>query len=81
LGGGDDDAAHVLVHLLPTEHVGGHAQVLDATVGAAADDNLVDPHVVEVGGGLGVGGQVGFGNHEGYIGRAPIVDSASASDS
>ena len=42
LRGGDDDAAHVGMHLAPAQHVGGLAHVGDAAVRAGADDGLVD---------------------------------------
>ena len=46
LRGGDDDAAHALGHLAALEDLRGGAQVVDAAVGAGADDDLVDLDVI-----------------------------------
>ena len=45
-----DDAAHVRVNLLAAQDRGRLTQVREAAVGAAADDDLVDPDVRQVGG-------------------------------
>ena len=54
----DDDEAHVLVDLAALEDARRDAHVLDAAVGAAADDHLVDPDVAGVGRGARVARQV-----------------------
>ena len=53
LGSRDDDEAHVLVNLAPLEDARRDAQVLDAPVRTAADDDLVDPDVASFDGGSG----------------------------
>ncbi len=58
LGGGDHDAAHARVDRAPAQHLGRRAHVLDAPVGAAADDGLVDRDVARLGNRVGVRGQV-----------------------
>ena len=58
-GGGDDDAAHALGNVLALEDVVGGFHVLQAAVGAAADDHLIDLDVLALAGLVGILGQVG----------------------
>ena len=48
VGRGDDDAAHVRMHRAARENGGGLAHVGETPVGAAADDGLIDAHVIAV---------------------------------
>ena len=56
--GGDDDAAHALGDMLAFQHFVGGLHVLDAAVGAGANDDLVDLDVLTLFGEVGVLGQV-----------------------
>ena len=62
LRAGDDDAAHIGVHLAPLEDLGRLHQVLPAPVGAGADDRLVDRHLAHLAQRPGVAGQVREGD-------------------
>ena len=60
-GSGDDDAAHALGDVLAFQHLVGGLHILDAAVGAGADDDLVDLDVLALLGQVGVLRQVRVG--------------------
>ena len=57
LRAGDNDAAHPGMYFLALQNLGRHPQVLDAAVGAAPDDRLVDFNFADLADRLGVGRQ------------------------
>ena len=74
-GGGDDDAPHAPGDLFALQNVVGGLHVLDAAVGAGADDHLVDLDGLAVAGGMGVFRQVGVA--DGGLQRVQVNDDGA----
>ena len=72
-GGRNDNAAHPLGNLLAIQNAVSRLHILHASVGAGADDHLVDLNVLQLPGRVGILRQMGAG-HRGLNGRQVNFD-------